>query len=150
VKALLLSLFFITSCTSEPRMTGYKYGGNSYGSDKVLTCVEEDIANNWWSFDTKNAIVNTLVPGYADLCVHVGDTRIYFWDEVSEGGTYQDNWNWYCADHNTMKVIDIDSGEVYVVTMFGKDANGCYDIETSGAGITVRGDVCPCDDPFEE
>ena len=114
-------------------MTGYKYGGNSYGSDKVLTCV-----------------VNTLVPGFSDLCVYVGDTRIYFWDEVSEGGIYQDNWNWYCADHNTMKVTDTNSGEVYVIMMFGKDANGCYDIETSSAGITVRGDVCPCDDPFEE
>ena len=149
MKTLLLSLFFVVSCASEPTLTGYKYGGGWEG-DKIRTCEEGDFAHKWWRFDTNNTIVNTIVPGFEDLCVHVDHERITFWNVVSEGGTYQDNWRWSCSDLDTMKIRDTDTGDVYWVTIFGKDYNGCYDIETSGAGITVRGDVCPCDNPFEE
>jgi len=149
VRAFLLSLFFIASCTSEPRLTGFKYGGGWEGN-KVRTCNESDILHKWWHFETKNAIVNTIVPGFEKLCVFPTSDEILFWNDEEEWGAIQDNWSWNCSDIDTMKVVDTNTNEIYYVTIFGKDYDGCYDIEVTEGGITVRGDMCPCDDPFEE
>lgn len=147
--SLLLSLFFLANCSSEPRLTGFKYGGGWEGN-KIRTCDEEDIFLKWWNFSTKNLIVSTFVPGFEELCVFPGPDGILFWNDTEGWGSIQDNWSWHCSGIDTMKVVDTDTSDVYWVTIFGKDYQGCYDIETSNSGITVRGDMCPCDDPFEE
>ena len=149
MKAFLLSLFFVASCSSEPRLTGYKYGGG-WDGNKIRTCNEDDVLAKWWYFETKNTIVNTLVPGFENLCVHPGEDGVLFWNEAEGWGAFQDNWSWSCSDLDTMRVLAPATSEVYWVTIFGKDYDGCYDIETSNSGIKVRGDMCPCDDPFEE
>jgi len=137
------------SCASEPQLTGYKYGGGTDGG-RIRTCIEEDIVNKWWKFHSYNSIVNIAIPGYKDLCVLTGKNGILFWNEEESWGAYQDNWDWYCSDIDTMKVVDTDTGENYSVQIFGKDYQGCYDIDITVAGIAIRGDMCPCDDPLEE
>ena len=149
MKAFLISLFFVASCSSEPRLTGYKYGGG-WAGNKIKTCNEGDILRKWWYFETKNAIVNTLVPGFEDLCAFPKEDGVLFWNDVEGWGAWQDQWDWSCSDIDTMKVLDTDNNDVYYVHIFGKDPDGCYDIEVSDSGITVRGEMCPCDDPFEE
>jgi hypothetical protein len=151
VRILLLLLLFVftLSCSSEPHLTGYKYGGGT-DNGKIRTCIEEDIVNNWWNFNSYSSVVDLVIPGYKDLCVLTGRNGILFWNEEEEWGAYQDNWDWYCADSDTMKVVDTETGESYSVQIFGKDYEGCYDIDISVAGMTIRGDMCPCDDPFEE
>lgn len=146
---LCFIFFVLTSCFSEPTLTGYKYGGGT-DNGKIITCNEEEIVNNWWEFHSYNSIVNLVVPDYEDLCVLTGQNGIIFWNEEEKWGSYQTNWDWYCVDGDTMKVTDTDTGEVYWVQIFGLNSLGCYDIETTTSGISVRGTMCPCDDPFQE
>jgi hypothetical protein len=146
---LCFVMFFVSSCYSEPTLTGYKYGGGT-DNGKIETCNEQEIVNKWWNFHSYNSIVNALVPGYQDLCVLTGQNGIVFWNEAEGWGSYQSNWDWYCTNGDTMKVIDLDTDEVYWVKIFGRGSNGCYDMETTSSGITVRGTMCPCDDPFQE
>jgi len=148
VKYLFYVCIFLlfNSCSSEPRLTGYKYGGGT-DNGKIRTCEKEDFVNKWWSFETNNSIVSTLVPGFEDLCVLTGESGIVFWNEVEGWGVYQDYWDWYCSDLDTMKIIDSDTDSVYWVTIYGIDPSGCYDMHMSYSGMGINGSVCPCTGP---
>ena len=152
MRAFLLSLIllFLAACMSEPRLSGYKYGGGT-DNGKIETCHEEDFLNKWWNFSTDNAIANTFVPGYRDLCTLTGQNGIVFWNEVEGWGSYMDYWEWYCVNGDTMKITDTHTGDIYRAQILGWGYDGCYDVKiTYGTTITVNGEICPCQDPFEE
>lgn len=133
------------SCSSEPELTGYKYGGGT-DNGKIETCKEEDFINGWWHFETNNAVVDTLAPGFEDYCLLLGTSGIVFWNETEGVGFYQDSWEWYCSSIDTMRVIDTTTGDSYWVTIYGKDSSGCYDMKVKYSGLTITGDICPCDE----
>ena len=62
MRVFLLPIFALlaSACITE-RPTGYKANPDNDGY-VVETCDEDEIMNNWWSFETENAIVNTLAP----------------------------------------------------------------------------------------
>ena len=64
----------------------------------VETCDEDEIMNNWWSFETENAIVNTLAPSYEDYCSYVQDNYVFMWNTVEQYGYYNNGWSWNCKN----------------------------------------------------
>ena len=43
---LCFVMFFVSSCYSEPALTGYRYGGGT-DNGKIETCNEQEIVNKW-------------------------------------------------------------------------------------------------------
>ncbi len=145
---LLVVTVFATACAPTERPTGYKANPDHEGY-VVQTCDEEEILQNWWSFETDNAIVNTLAPSYDDYCTYVEKDYVFMWNTVEQYGFYNYNWLWSCKNQNNMSVVDLDSETRYNIRIYGKmnsgDYAGCYDVKVTEAGITVNGYVCPCE-----
>lgn len=143
---LLFSL--ISACVTNERATGYKASPDNEGY-LVQICDEEEIINSWWSFETENAVVNTLAPSYEDYCAYVSESYVFMWNTVEEYGYYNNGWAWYCKNENTLTVIDTDSGADYSVKIYGKmetgDHAGCYDVKITNSGLIINGYVCPCE-----
>ena len=141
-------LFLIVGCAPPERPTGYKANPDHQGY-VVETCDEEEILQNWWSFETENAVVNTLAPSYDDYCTYIDENYVFLWNTVEQYGYYNYGWSWSCSNANTMRVIDTDSGSDYTVRIYGLIKSGeyadCYDVKVTDAGITINGYVCPCE-----
>jgi len=138
----------MSGCGPTERPTGFKANPDDEGY-VVETCNEEDILQNWWSFETENAIANTLAPSYKDYCTYIEEDYVFLWNTVEQYGYYNYGWSWSCANENTMKVRDTDSGTNYTIRIYGQmrsgDHAGCYDVKVSDAGMIVNGYVCPCE-----
>ena len=149
MRAFLLPIFALlaSACMTE-RPTGYKANPDNDGY-VVETCDEDEIINNWWSFETENAIVNTLVPSYEDYCSYVQDNYVFMWNTVEQYGYYNNGWSWNCKNENNLTVIDTDSGVTYNIRIYGivqvGERAGCYDVKITDAGLTINGYVCPCE-----
>ena len=149
MRVFLLPIFALlaSACITE-RPTGYKANPDNYGY-VVETCDEDEIMNNWWSFETENAIVNTLAPSYEDYCSYVQDNYVFMWNTVEQYGYYNNGWSWNCKNENNLTVIDTDSGASYNIRIYGivqaGERAGCYDVKITDSGLTINGYVCPCE-----
>ena len=136
------------ACGPSERPTGYTANPGPDGYI-VETCKEEEILRHWWSFETENAVANTLAPAYKDYCTYIDETYVFLWNTVEQYGYYNYNWSWYCKDENNMRVIDTDSGSEYNIRIYGKmnggEYAGCYDVKVTEAGIVINAYVCPCE-----
>ena len=82
---LLVVTVFVAACAPSERPTGYKANPDHEGY-VVQTCDEEEILQKWWSFETDNAIVNTLAPSYDDYCTYVEEDYVFMWNTVEQYG----------------------------------------------------------------
>lgn len=150
VRVFLLSFFalILFGCGPTERPTGYSANPGPDGY-LIETCKEEEILENWWSFETDNAIANTLVPTYKDYCTYVDEQYAFLWNTVELYGYYNYSFSWYCKNENTMKIVDVDSGTDYDMRIYGKmsggDYAGCYDVRVNDGAVVVNGYVCPCE-----
>ena len=146
MRLLLLSLIsiVISGCVREGP-TGYK-AGPSYPGDNnlVKTCDEDIFMDEWWSFDTNNAIANTLVPAYKDYCAYTSEDYIFYWDTEELSGYYDYSWEWNCISENTMRITNYDGDEINM-RIYGSIGNDCYDVKITYGSIVINGDLCACD-----
>ena len=147
MRLLLLSLFsiIISGCVREGP-TGYKAGPSYPGdSNLVKTCDEDIFLDEWWSFETNNAIANTLVPAYKDYCTYTSEDYIFYWDTEELHGYYDYSWEWDCINENTMRITNETSGDEFDMRIYGSVGNDCYDVKITHGSIVINGDLCICD-----
>ena len=140
---LFLISTIIVGC-SQPGPTGYKYGGNSVGSNVIQTCDEEYFLDKWWDFTTSNAIANTLVPMYKDYCTYTSDDFVFYWNTEEMTGYYDYDWTWNCVSKNVMRAYNEATGDEIDVRVYGKVTSDCYDIKITYGNISINGDLCEC------
>ncbi len=146
MRVILLSIFafIISGCGVLERPTGYS-GNATLDGYSIETCDESDFEDNWWAFETDNAIVNTLVPAYQDYCTYVSPDIIFFWNFEEQYGYNNYSFDWECENKTTMKIVDRTSGDVSRVKIFGLLQNGCYSVKVTYNGKSANGEVCPCE-----
>jgi len=113
----------VTGCVSE-RPTGYK-AEPSINGYVVETCDEDIFDGNWWSFNTSNAIVNTIVPSYKDFCTLLTPETLFFWNQEEGWGYYDYDYDWYCKNENTMMITNSDTGDKIEVLIYGQINCSC-------------------------
>jgi hypothetical protein len=146
VRLLLLSLIsiVISGCVREGP-TGYKAGPSYPGdSNLVKTCDETIFMDEWWSFETNNAIANTLVPAYKDYCTYTSEDYVFYWDTEELSGYYDYGWEWKCVNENTMRITNYDGDEINM-RIYGSIGDDCYDVKITYGSIVINGDLCSCD-----
>jgi len=144
VRAFFISLLFlIIACSTQEGPTGYKYGGGTT-SYIVETCDEDEFLGQWFEFHTKNVIANTLVPSYKDYCTYIEEDYVFYWNQVEGYGYFDYDWEWYCANENTMKMINHATGDVVEMRIYGNLGPNCYDVKISYGSNSINGELCGC------
>ena len=101
--------------------------------------------DEWWDFQTNNAIANTLIPSYKDYCTYVTDDFVFYWNIEELFGFYDWGWDWKCVNENTIKATNDDTGDEVRVRIYGSVGDGCYDVKITHGNISLNGNICPCE-----
>ncbi len=146
MRIILLTLIslIIAGCGVLERPTGYsgKPSGDGY---EIKTCDEEDFDDKWWSFETNNVIVNTFVPAYKDYCTYISPDFVFFWNLEEQYGYMNYDFEWYCENDTTMKIVDSNTGDILEVEIYGSLPSGCHSVRISHMGKSANGEICPCE-----
>lgn len=146
MRVILLTLIslIIAGCGVLERPTGYS-GKPSTDGYEIKTCDEEEFDDKWWSFETNNAIANTFVPAYKDYCTYISPDFVFFWNLEEQYGYMNYDFEWYCKNNTTMKIVDHTTGDASEVKIYGILPNDCYSVKISHKGKSANGEICPCE-----